>query len=267
MDITACAHRLLDPAVPLEVVRALRIRPPPRWHIEPRQHDDTIIYLILDGSCTGSVDNRPVTWRTGELHWLAPQVPHALAPDPGPRLHFHVVRAHAPLDTWPQRHLCLSDGRACQPAFDRLVQAFATPGPARALRLRCALADLIAHIGESSSDLATARAGHLSPRQRQRCSACLATHGAAVLEPADLAAACDLALAHFRRRFRATYGCSPRTWLARERIQAAAELLRFSPMTIADAAAASGYASVPAFCRCFKQVMGMAPGRWRDQAR
>ncbi|MFW5829391.1 MAG: helix-turn-helix transcriptional regulator [Planctomycetota bacterium] len=83
------------------------------------------------------------------------------------------------------------------------------------------------------------------------------------LQPGDLADACGLGLGHFRRLFKTTFGCSPRAWLAEQRIRHAADLLRESDISVDDLAQACGYESTPAFTRCFKRIMGQAPGQWR----
>lgn len=64
-------------------------------------------------------------------------------------------------------------------------------------------------------------------------------------------------------KFVALVGQPPMQYLARWRLQLAADLLRSSRRTIAAVAADVGYESEAAFSRAFKRELGMAPATWR----
>ncbi|MCC7123882.1 MAG: AraC family transcriptional regulator [Acidobacteria bacterium] len=69
----------------------------------------------------------------------------------------------------------------------------------------------------------------------------------------------------FAERFAAFVGVPPMQYLARWRLQVAANLLAGRQMSIADAAAEVGYESEAAFNRAFKKVVGLPPGTWRKR--
>lgn len=71
----------------------------------------------------------------------------------------------------------------------------------------------------------------------------------------------------FRAAFRKVAGASPRAWLERRRIDHAARLLRDGGCTVADAAAAAGYADPFHFARVFRRVRGCAPSDWAAVSR
>jgi len=64
-------------------------------------------------------------------------------------------------------------------------------------------------------------------------------------------------------RFAAVAGQPPMQYLARWRLQLAADLLHSSRRTIAAVAADVGYDSEAAFSRAFKREFGAAPATWR----
>lgn len=80
----------------------------------------------------------------------------------------------------------------------------------------------------------------------------------------DLARAAHSSRSVVSGRFRAVLGLSPMSYLARWRIQRAAELLRNRPdITLAAVAAEAGYGSEAAFSRAFKRIAGATPTDWR----
>lgn len=67
-------------------------------------------------------------------------------------------------------------------------------------------------------------------------------------------------------RFHAVMGQAPIAYVTGWRMQLAAERLRNGNDGIAAIAAAVGYESEAAFNRAFRRVVGVTPGRWRDDA-
>jgi len=67
----------------------------------------------------------------------------------------------------------------------------------------------------------------------------------------------------FASRFTLLIGEPPIRYLARQRLQTAAEQLRESQESIATIASGVGYVSEAAFSRAFKREFGMSPAAWR----
>ncbi|MCX5097062.1 AraC family transcriptional regulator [Streptomyces sp. NBC_00365] len=84
---------------------------------------------------------------------------------------------------------------------------------------------------------------------------------------AELAAKAGMSRSHLAARFSELVGTPPLEYLATWRIRSAARELRSGNRTIASIAAQYGYNSDSAFSHAFKRVTGMAPGRYRRQAR
>jgi AraC-like DNA-binding protein len=83
----------------------------------------------------------------------------------------------------------------------------------------------------------------------------------------DLARLAGMSRTTFARRFDALVGTSPAAFLQGVRIDAAARLLETSELSVAEVAAAVGYASEFSFSRTFRRLTGEAPGRFRARSR
>ncbi len=66
-----------------------------------------------------------------------------------------------------------------------------------------------------------------------------------------------------QRAFKEQLGMSPVDFLKRQRIKRAEDLLRQTDMRVGDIAAAVGFANEKYFIRCFREIRGLPPGKWR----
>lgn len=79
----------------------------------------------------------------------------------------------------------------------------------------------------------------------------------------DLAEACGMSSGALVRGFKKSTGVSPHQWLLLRRIDHATELMADADLSLAEIAAASGFADQSHFNRIFAQKMGVSPGAWR----
>lgn len=70
--------------------------------------------------------------------------------------------------------------------------------------------------------------------------------------------------AHFSRKFRATYGETPYSYLMTRRIERAMALLR-QGATVTDACFEVGCVSLGSFSSRFTEIMGESPSQYRDR--
>ncbi len=86
------------------------------------------------------------------------------------------------------------------------------------------------------------------------------------LRIAALAAEAGLSISRMERLMQSVLHVSPRQLLTRQRVEAAAALLRKPSASLATIALDCGFCDQPTFCRQFKSVTGMAPGAYRRLA-
>lgn len=84
---------------------------------------------------------------------------------------------------------------------------------------------------------------------------------------ADMAEQALLSRSAFARRFTELMGVAPLTYLNDWRMALARERLRDTNARLAEISGSLGYASEFSFAAAFKRHHGLAPGRWRTQAR
>ena len=80
----------------------------------------------------------------------------------------------------------------------------------------------------------------------------------------ELARSASMSTAHFSRRFRATYGETPYSYLMTRRIERAMALLR-QGMSVTDATFAVGCASLGSFSSRFTEIVGESPSQYRGR--
>lgn len=78
-----------------------------------------------------------------------------------------------------------------------------------------------------------------------------------------LAEHAGLSASRMERLMRSVLGVSPRQLLTRQRVEAAAALLRNSDQSLNDIALDCGFCDQPTFCRQFKAATSLAPGAYR----
>ena len=71
---------------------------------------------------------------------------------------------------------------------------------------------------------------------------------------------------HFARAFAAAYGETPRAYLARRRIERAKTLLRTANLSVTEICFLVGFASLGSFSSRFRQLIGMSPSQYRNDA-
>jgi AraC family transcriptional regulator len=143
--------------------------------------------------------------------------------------------------------------------------------------LRCAdalrLAMAIRLAGLRSQAVTPAMRGDFKPKARRvralqtwrlrRVIEYADNHMLAKISLSDLASVAGLSRMHFASQFRAATGLRPHEFLLRRRVRRAEELLRDSPMAIAEIALAVGFQTQAHFTTVFKKIVGFTPRQWR----
>ncbi len=125
-------------------------------------------------------------------------------------------------------------------------------------------AHLVQRYGATKRRRATSSGG-LANWQRRRATELLRANLDGQLRLADFARACGLSVSHFARAFKASFGVSCHRWLTEHRIQRAQELLAGNDIPLAEVADQCGFGDQAAFTRTFHRLVGLTPGRWRQE--
>jgi AraC-like DNA-binding protein len=81
----------------------------------------------------------------------------------------------------------------------------------------------------------------------------------------DLAGVVGLSISHFGRRFKASFGVSPRDYIIRVRVERAKTLMHGQDAPLSQIALDSGFCDQAHMCRLFRVVVGSTPSRWRRE--
>ncbi len=182
-----------------------------------------------------------------------------LPPDPD-RTYPHIAlseRTHA----FDRQRLTSSGGLATAEAMlDWIARSH---GPALAARTGAALGH--GRVAETSRAQAlAARAGHCDPLMT-RMTTLMAAHLDAPLPLPRIAAELDMSLKRLRLRCRKALGRTPAVVYLDLRLRRAAQLVDETTLTVAEIAAATGFASPSAFTRSYGNHFGKPPRAQRAQ--
>ncbi|CAG9198674.1 L-rhamnose operon transcriptional activator RhaR [Paraburkholderia tropica] len=156
-----------------------------------------------------------------------------------------------------------ADARRADPATGGDTGAPAQPEP-DLLAVEGALLDALSALLTRHARTREAPIGpHTNDPRVETMKALLAADLPAPLRVADLAQAVGLSPFHATRLFTQATGLPPHAWRTQVRLQRALGPLR-AGASVADVAAASGFADQSHFTRHFRRMFGVPPGRWQQ---
>jgi len=166
-----------------------------------------------------------------------------------------------PLDSLELPHL-----RAVMRAVDAELAADGAGGPLAAESLANVLAvHLIRHV---SAPRRLRRPDGAMPRGRLRAVVeYIEDHLVAGLSLEQMAAVARLSPYHFAHQFKRATGLPPHQYVITRCVERARQLLREGDFSLAEVAARAGFSDQSHFCRHFKRLVGVTPGRFRMHTR
>ncbi|GEM_PF-2097558 len=261
-------ERVVQPQTRLRILRCHRHRAGRSWRIRPRVIQEHIFYYILRGQVDVLIGERSTSWSAGQAAWVGPGIPQQANWNPEEPLEFFVLKFR--LEDAQGRVLSapLPPGVVDAPgtllhALDELSDLLTLEGPLQQLRLRAQMLNLLAMFAECDSGIT--QVDGLNATQRKQLQRTLQNQIQSPFNSEELARVCKLAPATFRRKFKATYGCSARQWIAQERMRQIADALLENDRTLEDLISEYGLESVPSFTRQFSKQFGCSPREWRQQ--
>ena len=109
------------------------------------------------------------------------------------------------------------------------------------------------------------RKGLLSPAKAALAKELLMEKANLGVSIEEVANECDLSRGYFIRAFSRTTGRTPHQWLLEQRVIRARQLIETTDMTLAEIAAACGFADQSHLNRVFVRIVGHPPGAWRRE--
>jgi transcriptional regulator GlxA family with amidase domain len=103
----------------------------------------------------------------------------------------------------------------------------------------------------------------LAPWQEREVIRHIGDHLDQTIHNGDLAKIAGLSVGHFSRRFKGSFGVSPRVYVIRSRLERAKTLMRLTGSSLCQIALESGFADQAHMSRLFLAIVGSTPTRWR----
>lgn len=217
-----------------------------------------MLHVIERGGQEGLVGSQLIETAPGDVLWVpAGMTQDLLHRSGGGLLIFSNLRFRLAGVEPPQLPCVMRQVAGARDRLADLRREWSSDLPGREARLRAMLVLLFSELWRS---LAAPTAG-LDPQLQERVLRLVENDPAGRPSLQQLAAAVGLSPTWFARLFRRTYGCAPRSWLVRQRIQWAAGQLAMAD-SIGAVATRCGYKDIFLFSRQFKAVMGVSPRAW-----
>lgn len=232
-------------------------------------------HVVLHGRCRLVQPGRaPLELREGDVLFLPRAQEHTLASDADGQTvalcgayELDPARAHPLLLTLPDVvHLPARLGVDLRLAVELLGAELAEPGLGTAALVPALLESMLVYILRTWLGTAGPAAGWASALRDPVVATALHVMHDDPARPwtvAALAAEAGLSRAPFARRFSATVGQPPLTYLTWWRLTVASRLLRETSLSLATIAGEVGYLSEFSFATAFKRQFGVPPGRYR----
>ncbi|MEI9924238.1 MAG: AraC family transcriptional regulator [Bradyrhizobium sp.] len=148
-----------------------------------------------------------------------------------------------------------------------LLPAFEQPEQANSLFVDYVMLAVCSYLagkyGDGGKPSTAVKKGGLASAQLRRAREMLAANSGGQLLLADVARECGLSRQYFTKAFKASTGLAPHRWLQQHRIEQAKQLLRDTPLPIADIAIRCGFADQSHLTRVFTALVGLSPAAWR----
>lgn len=247
-----------------------RLRLPPGWSVQSHTQEEHLWYFVGDGSFEAQIDRHPPgIISAGGFLWVGPGVPFRFhLPRDGSlaivRLRLRIRRSGRTVDApWPWHHA--PNAATVAPWLEALVDEAGGQLPWAAARVRALVLGLSTELFRVAAEAAIEPSGRLTRAQQETLRDFISRRGAMRTRPADLARALDLSADYFTRRFRQTFGRSPRRWIVEQRVRLAAVRLIESNRQVSEVAEELGYPDVFSFSRQFKEVTGESPRAYREK--
>lgn len=277
-DLTGALERLRAGKVKVRVPRAVELhRKRPRSHFHPTPE----FFVQTGGASRFECPGEEFTLGTGELAVIPRGVPHAETPidrrtnygvmvcmhwGDGFALHRGRANAEREIQGWGTERLASPRGRAAFRYLDDVAEADKVPVEHRA-RFVSGLVEAFVVTLLSELHRPAVESDARSPFVREAEKLARTMLPEPELSVERLAASVGCATDTLSRQFHRERGVTLTTWIAKERVVLAKELLADARYNVAEVGWACGFSAASYFIRVFRAHTGMTPRAWREAAR
>ena len=255
------------------------------WH----WHDELEAVYVESGETTVSAGRQHYTLRKGQGFFVNADVLHSAQGVRGSHCRYHSMVFHPrligggidsvfwqaylrPLIGSGIRSVALDGGQPWQAraleCIESAWQEGAREAPGYEFRVRAALSELVFLLWQHlPKEKAVVSEKTLRDSERiKRMLRYVQQNYTEEISVADIAASASISQSECLRCFKSTIGIPPIQYVKRFRVQKAAELLSSTSQKIGDIGAQVGFLDTSYFTRSFREVKGMSPGEYRQQA-
>jgi len=150
--------------------------------------------------------------------------------------------------------------------FNDILPLVALPGNSEIFRARCLLANILSYTLSTFED-ENVKTNGLTERQRRHTLEFINKNLRNRSTTEDIAHAIGLSADYFSRRFTHSFHMAVQTFIKRERIKFAGQILLESDRSVSETAEFLGYPDIYYFSHQFKEVTGQSPRSWRESKR
>lgn len=247
-------------------------------HLDPFEADSPegltsyLIRLQTEGRAQALIDGVMVDVQPGDLLFFRPGEPYRLSVD-GPQGlgtvsgDYYIFCSGSWLDAWwkasicaPQAHIALSEQTLQM--WRQIVWQFRGASVAREQTMDYLLRALCLHLGDEQRRHSQ-HFSNLDARVAARIRAYLDQHAGHDVTLQEVAAYMGLSISRCVHVFKEVFARTIVQYLQEVRLQTACDRIRFSQMTLEEAAESSGFRSYSYFYRVFRSRYGMSPKQFR----
>jgi AraC-like DNA-binding protein len=228
--------------------------------------DAHLIFFVEKGVIEGVVDGREILAEEGSAIWI----------QPGSRRQFRLKNGYpftrnirVRFNFWRGKKKLLfssilikRDAWGLYPYLQAIYRNTKMDGQFSALEIRGVMAGFFARLFDLN-DSETGSFRTFSDSERSAIERLVGEKLFDGLQPLDMAKASGFCMDYFTRVFKQTYGIPPRSYLLRERIRSAAELLIDTNLTLKEICNEIGEEDLSKFCRQFQKLYQCTPTQYR----
>lgn len=251
----------------LGIVRAGKVRAAADYRVERDALAGQDVLYCLGGAGSVETQGRRLHVRSGQLAWIANEMPHAHEADPDDPWTLLWFRLDGPDPPQLRRKIFgdrptlidIDDPVALEGWFNRLFRAMREGGTGLAIRLNQLAAEFLVHAdnavrGNPADEVPASLTSAITAMRSDLA------HG---WTSPELAALIGLSPSQLRRLFSRHLRTSPHQWLLRERLNRAQTLMSDSMLPLVEIAEMCGFCDVYHFGREFRRSIGTPPAAWR----